>query len=551
MATKAAAKKPAPAPTPELTMLPGGSMPLIELMTGLEEHAAVLGPSPERYTRPAGWPSRLSVPTSYVVPGRWQPRSVFVDSEISDLADSIRMTGIVNPLIVFVSESAKLELIAGERRLRAAGMVGLSLVPVEVIEGTPAQLHELSLVDNIQRANLRPWEEGAAFERMIVEQQISEAELARRMGKNRAYIQQRRALAAAAPAVIDALGSEQISQSMARGILAGAGDMHAAQSAAVANVIGQLGKGRPVNESAAKKIGSDARVRVCIDQARVLGWSVLEHYSGRIYIWGGAQRPQVIDPGSDLVTAIVVKQSRPAGDPPAAWEPDEDLIAIMRMRGYTPSHATHFAPWLAFSAGGNPPQYRIVSGAEMPAAARQAQADIDGQEERARAIGWEPRREGSTLFFVKGDERTESCYTWDGVEAMITTLAAGGKMRLAARARCRVCGEHTDTGASMWHGTARIHVGCKDGAIEQERQQILASSDSAAGDTGQPSDPNAPIPGWIQAIPHNSVRALVWMLTEGMHGGPEESLAECYQHMLVLVKQAEEDFGEYEEETTA
>lgn len=257
MATKAAFTD---QPAPSLTLLPGGSMTLIDLFTGLEAHAERLGDSPSFYSRVPGWPSRLLIPTSMIVAGRWQPRSVFVDAEINDLAESIGQMGIINPLMVFVSEYGKFELIAGERRLRAAAIAGLNMVPVEVVEGTPAQLEDLSVIDNIQRQNLTAWDEGAAFEKMITGQKISEAELARRMGKNRAYIQQRRALASAAPTLIKALSDpdSRMTFAMARGIIAGAGASNVAgQSAGVAAVLDALTVGKPMDEAKAKLVAAD------------------------------------------------------------------------------------------------------------------------------------------------------------------------------------------------------------------------------------------------------------------------------------------------------
>lgn len=511
----------------------------LALLAGLEDHAATLGLTPERYTRPATWPSRMRVPASFVVPGRWQPRSVFVDAEISDLADSIRVNGIINPLIVFISEAGTFELIAGERRLRAAGIVGLMTVPVEVIEGTPAQLQELSLVDNIQRANLRPWEEGTAFEKMLADQQISEAELARRMGKNRAYIQQRRALAGAAPALIEALAGEDITQSMARGILAGAGDLHAAQQIAVKEVRNQLDKNRPVNEAAAKQIAAKARIAACVIQARELGWQVYEHYSGRTYLWGGAQRPQVIDPSSNLVTTIVKQHARPEGQAPAPWEPDDDLVTVLRMRGYTPAHGTHFAPWVAYSvAGMTDSQYVFWTGTEMIDAVKQAQADIAAQDYRARAMGWESRRTVSTVYFVKGDNRSETCYSWEGAEKLLTTYQLFYQDKVKSivtieRPKCAICNDYLDTQPEMWHNRRRIHVACKDAAIAEEKAEILQAT----------SQPERAIPDWMRAIPHRTLRLLTMWMTEGEEGA-DEPIEEVQQQLLITLDTADQDWGD-------
>lgn len=120
-------------------------------------------------------------------PNRYQPRTRFKTDEMKDLADSIRSQGILQPLLVNKSE-AGYELIAGERRLRAARMAGLSSVPVVVKDVAEADLLEISLVENIQRDDLNPMEEAEAYHRLITEFGLTQQQAAKRVGKSRSAV---------------------------------------------------------------------------------------------------------------------------------------------------------------------------------------------------------------------------------------------------------------------------------------------------------------------------------------------------------------------------
>lgn len=119
-----------------------------------------------------------------------QPRANFDPSALEELADSIRTHGIIQPLVVTASpdKPAHFWLIAGERRWRAATMAGLSEVPVIVREATPQQLMEWALVENVQRADLNPLEEAVAFQALMTEFGLTQAEVAERVGKSRPAI---------------------------------------------------------------------------------------------------------------------------------------------------------------------------------------------------------------------------------------------------------------------------------------------------------------------------------------------------------------------------
>ena len=122
-----------------------------------------------------------------IVPGPMQPRTHFDEGALEGLADSIRSQGIIQPLLVR-RVGDRYELIAGERRWRAARLAGLSKVPVVVKEVPDKDLLEIALIENIQRENLNPIEEAQAYQRLIETVGLTQEALAARVGRDRSYI---------------------------------------------------------------------------------------------------------------------------------------------------------------------------------------------------------------------------------------------------------------------------------------------------------------------------------------------------------------------------
>ena len=112
----------------------------------------------------------------------YQPRKEFDAKALNELADSIRLHGIFTPLLVRKSVHGY-ELIAGERRLRAAKLAGLTKVPAISVEFTDEQMMEISILENVQRENLNPIEEAAAYDSLIRRLGYTQEQLARRVGK--------------------------------------------------------------------------------------------------------------------------------------------------------------------------------------------------------------------------------------------------------------------------------------------------------------------------------------------------------------------------------
>lgn len=127
------------------------------------------------------------IPVAQIVPCPFQPRKDFTEESIKELADSIRQQGILQPLIVR-HRDGKFELIAGERRWRAAQLAGLTELPVLVREADDRKVLELALIENLQRENLNPIEEALGYNKLIKDFSLTQEEAAVKVGKNRATV---------------------------------------------------------------------------------------------------------------------------------------------------------------------------------------------------------------------------------------------------------------------------------------------------------------------------------------------------------------------------
>lgn len=136
------------------------------------------------YENPTG---ELLLNINEVEPNRSQPRKEFDEDTLLELADSVRQYGILQPLIV-QKNKGYYEIIAGERRWRAAKLAGLKEVPVIIKEYTSQQVVEISLIENIQRENLNPIEEAMAFKRLLEEFNLKQDEVAERVSKSRTAV---------------------------------------------------------------------------------------------------------------------------------------------------------------------------------------------------------------------------------------------------------------------------------------------------------------------------------------------------------------------------
>ena len=123
-----------------------------------------------------------------IEPNRNQPRKEFDEQALSELADSIREHGIIQPLLVRPLETGGYQLVAGERRWRAARMIGLTEVPVVIKEMTETEVMELALIENLQRQDLNPLEEAAGYRELMTTYGLTQDQVAKRVGKSRSAV---------------------------------------------------------------------------------------------------------------------------------------------------------------------------------------------------------------------------------------------------------------------------------------------------------------------------------------------------------------------------
>ena len=161
----------------------------------------------------------IMVRINEVEPNRDQPRKDFDEDALMELADSIRQFGILQPLLVQKKKNYY-EIIAGERRWRAAKLAGIKEVPIIVKDYTDQEIVEISLIENIQRENLNPIEEAMAFKRLLQEFQLKQDEVAERVSKSRTAVTNSMRLLKLSPRVQQMIIDDMISPGHARALLA-------------------------------------------------------------------------------------------------------------------------------------------------------------------------------------------------------------------------------------------------------------------------------------------------------------------------------------------
>ena len=159
------------------------------------------------------------LPIHKVEPNANQPRQDFDEEELAALAESISTHGIVQPLTVRQLPSGYYQIIAGERRWRAARQAGLHEIPVVVIEADDKKTMELALIENLQRQDLNPVEEAMGYETLMADYGLTQEETAKRVGKSRPAVANALRLLTLCQDVLELVRSDQLSAGHARAIL--------------------------------------------------------------------------------------------------------------------------------------------------------------------------------------------------------------------------------------------------------------------------------------------------------------------------------------------
>ncbi|MBR4057770.1 MAG: ParB/RepB/Spo0J family partition protein [Oscillospiraceae bacterium] len=162
----------------------------------------------------------MTLPITKVEPRQDQPRQRFDEAALQELADSITEYGLIQPITVRKQDNGFYQIIAGERRWRAARLAGLREVPVRILEADDARAMELALVENLQREDLNPIEEAAGYRTLMEDYGLTQEEAARRVGKSRSAVANAMRLLGLCPEVRKLVEEGTLSAGHARAILA-------------------------------------------------------------------------------------------------------------------------------------------------------------------------------------------------------------------------------------------------------------------------------------------------------------------------------------------
>ena len=160
----------------------------------------------------------LQVPIEDIIPNRFQPRLAFDDASLSDLAASIKQHGIIQPLVLR-RKNDKYEIVAGERRYKAARMAGLASVPAIISNLSDAASAEVAIVENVQRKDLSAIEEARSYQALLEKGYMTQEDLAKKMGLSQSAISNKLRLLSLDESVQQAVIKEQISERHARSLL--------------------------------------------------------------------------------------------------------------------------------------------------------------------------------------------------------------------------------------------------------------------------------------------------------------------------------------------
>ncbi len=163
--------------------------------------------------------NRQELPIDVVGPNPFQPRREFQPQELEELAASIREKGVMQPIIVRPKSDGTYELVAGERRLRASKLAGLGQIPAIIREVSDRDSMEMALIENIQREDLNPVEEARAYQQLMLQFQLTQEEMAAKVGKDRSSVANTLRLLKLPLTVLDMVGDGRLSEGHARALM--------------------------------------------------------------------------------------------------------------------------------------------------------------------------------------------------------------------------------------------------------------------------------------------------------------------------------------------
>lgn len=159
------------------------------------------------------------IPLKQIIPNTYQPRRQFDDVQLNELAQSIQVNGLLQPIIVRLNDDQKYEIIAGERRFRAVELLNWEKIPAIVRDYSNQESAALALIENLQREDLNPIEEAQAYQQLEQMEQLPQKDLARKLGKSQSYVANKLRLLKLAQPVQQAIITGTISQRHGRALL--------------------------------------------------------------------------------------------------------------------------------------------------------------------------------------------------------------------------------------------------------------------------------------------------------------------------------------------
>ena len=264
----------------------------------------------------------LYLPISQVESCSTQPRKSFDEASLSELADSIRQHGIIQPLTVRKLSSGYYQIIAGERRWRAARMAGLTEVPAIVMEADDRKAAELAMIENLQREDLNPMEEAAGFQSLIDHYHMTQEEAASRVGKSRSAVTNALRLLGLTPAVRAMVEAGKLSAGHARTLL----PLPAALQESAANAVLSGGLSVRQTEALVKKLAAEKAppkkaAPSAVDYAAEAQKDLASHLGRGVKIVTGRKKGRVeleyygVDDLNDLLDALALLRVKKAKGP--------------------------------------------------------------------------------------------------------------------------------------------------------------------------------------------------------------------------------------------
>ena len=272
-----------------------------------------------------GTQGAMYLPISEVESNSAQPRKFFDEAALAELADSIRQHGIIQPLTVRRLSSGYYQIIAGERRWRAARLAGLSEVPVTVIEADDRKAAELAMIENLQREDLNPMEEAAGYRSLIDQHHMTQEEAAGRVGKSRSAVTNALRLLELAPAVQNQVEAGLLSAGHARALV----PLSPAQQVPTANAIIEGGLSVRQTEALAKRLSAGEKPEKKapadeVDYAAVAQKELSSQLGRGVKIVNGRKKGRIeleyygMDDLNDLLEALALLKVRKARKGPKA-----------------------------------------------------------------------------------------------------------------------------------------------------------------------------------------------------------------------------------------